>query len=152
MVEVVEKVDIPVNAVATRSLDDHLIPVLWHAIHFPAIGPETNLDQILPQISQGQMSDELRNCGRNVHEDSLRTIRENGRFVNRVCDAGTVPSNITQVLRESSSDRLCSVQFYFCPIAPLSGHTAGQVMCKNEFAAPIEKSLISTPHRGGNKE
>jgi hypothetical protein len=88
--EIAGKLDIPINVVIQESFHDYLVKVMGHAIRLIRLSPGMNLAQTVPIFSHGRMSEELRSCGLAAYNERLYQIRQNHRFVNLICDAGTV--------------------------------------------------------------
>jgi hypothetical protein len=88
--DVAGKLDFPINAVITLDFRTFLADVMELGVEMNKISPGANFRDLLPSWSHGTMSQRLRKCGHDVFEERLRIIRQDHRFVNLLCDAGTV--------------------------------------------------------------
>jgi hypothetical protein len=82
--------DIPVNVLITPAFHDYLIKIMESAILVVRNVPGLNLSEAFPMVGHERMSQELRECGHAVYDERIGTIRDDHRFVNIICDAGTV--------------------------------------------------------------
>jgi hypothetical protein len=84
------QLDFPINVMISPSFKKFLADVLDLGVEFNKLAPGVNFADMLPSWSHGSMSERLRKCGHNAFDERFRVIQNEHRFVNLLCDAGTV--------------------------------------------------------------
>jgi hypothetical protein len=82
--------DIPIAVVASERYATYLCRLLQYGARLVRAAPGVNLEEIVPAWSQATYSEVMIQCARNAFESRLRIVARDIRFVNVICDAGTV--------------------------------------------------------------
>jgi hypothetical protein len=101
------KLDSPINAVISPHFGAFVADVMQPGMKFNKLGPGANFCDIFPFWSHATMSKRLRKRGHGVSQERFRIIRHEHRFINLLCDTGTVKTIKLVHWANSNPTRLC---------------------------------------------
>jgi hypothetical protein len=89
-VQLAGQLDIPINVVIQEQFRRFRVHLMQHAIGIEGLSHDADILGLFPSVSHATMSDELQRNGETLFTELLREIHRNDRFVNLICDSGTL--------------------------------------------------------------